>query len=120
MDVNCFNPSSLLQKAEAMDFLNLGQFGSGDCGAFWSEAGPTSPWEMHPDCDELLHIIEGKVEVEILPEDGSAAVSKTVSAGDFIVIPQNCWHRQIMLEKTKELFVTPGPTLHSSAEDPRI
>jgi mannose-6-phosphate isomerase-like protein (cupin superfamily) len=54
----------------------LASFNEGGSGAFWSEAGGPSPWQMHPDCDEMLEIFEGSGEVEVLPEDGSTALKK--------------------------------------------
>jgi quercetin dioxygenase-like cupin family protein len=67
----------------------------------------------------MLHILEGEAEVEILPLDGGAAEKTLVPAGSFIVIPRGCWHRQTLLVRTKELYLTPGATRHSMAEDPR-
>ncbi|MFK7864663.1 MAG: cupin domain-containing protein [Pseudohongiellaceae bacterium] len=119
MNITSFDPSALLNESEQMEFLSLGAFDKGECGAFWSGPGPTSPWEMHPECDELLHVLEGKIEVEILPEDGSESITTFVHAGGFVIIPQGCWHRQTMLEKTKEFYTTPGATLHSTSDDPR-
>lgn len=119
MELNIFNPSALLSDADEMDFLSLSTFDAGETGAFWSNPGFRSPWEMHLECDELLHIIEGKIAIEVLPRNGGKGVSKTLGAGSFIVIPKGCWHRQTILEKTKEFYLTPGPTLHSEATDPR-
>ena len=120
MKIEVVNPSLRLDDAKEMDFLNLSKFDSGDTGAFWSNPGGPSPWEMHPECDELLHIIEGKVEVEILSNESGGSEAYTLTSGTFIVIPKGCWHRQNILERTKEYYVTPGPTLHSHSDDPRI
>lgn len=75
---------------------------------------------MHPECDELLQVIEGEIDVEILPVDGGSGSTNRVPAGWFIVIPQGCWHRQTLLATTRELYLTPGPTAHSDAPDPRL
>lgn len=120
MELTTFDPSALLNSAGEMEFSNLAQFNEGEVGAFWTNPGAMSPWEMHPDCDELLHVLEGKIEVEVLPLGSGEGVSKILEAGTFIVIPKGCWHRQQMLERTKELYLTPGPTLHSDADDPRL
>ena len=119
MKIEVVNPSEELDNANEMDFLEFSKFNSGGSGAFWSNAGGLSPWEMHPECDELLHVIEGKVEIEILPEVSGDGQLIMLTAGSFIVVPRGCWHRQSILEKTKEYYVTPGPTLHSQADDPR-
>lgn len=120
MKIEVINPSLQLDSAEEMEFLDLPRFDSGATGAFWASAGGKSPWEMHPDCDELLHIIEGKVELEILPKGSGASSVSILNQGTFIVVPKGCWHRQKILERTKEYYVTPGPTLHSHSDDPRI
>jgi mannose-6-phosphate isomerase-like protein (cupin superfamily) len=76
-----------------------------------------SPWERHPDGDELLHVLEGKVEVTVLTEGG--AVEQPVSAGSIFVIPRGLWHRQFARSTVLQFGATPGRTEHSTAEDPR-
>ncbi len=102
-----------------MDFRDLCEFDDGSGGVFWSSEGGPSPWEMHPDCDELLHVIEGEIEVEVLPSAGGEAVSATVRSGCYLVVPKGCWHRQCLRSKSTEFYLTPGRTLHSQSEDPR-
>lgn len=102
-----------------MEFRELASFNEGGVGVFWSEAGGPSPWEMHPACEEMLQVLEGEIEVEILPEDGGPGEKTVVSEGEFIVIPRRCWHRQRLLKRTKELYLTPGSSEHSMEEDPR-
>lgn len=113
------DPAAVADTLGEMEFHKLADFDSGHAGVFWSEAGGPSPWEMHPECDELLHVIAGAIRVEVLPLEGGAGVSTEVPAGSFLVVPRGCWHRQILLGRTKEYYVTPGPTLHSDAADPR-
>ena len=121
MELKVFDPSLQLDSVNEMEFLDLAKFGSGGIGAFWSSADDDrSPWEMHPDCDELLHVMEGKIEVEVLPSKGGESSTTIIPAGSFIVIPQGCWHRQRILEKTREFYLTPGPTRHSFFDDPRL
>jgi quercetin dioxygenase-like cupin family protein len=74
-----------------------------------------TPWERHAE-DELLHIIEGEVEVTIL--GAGTRVNGTARAGQALVVPRNCWHRQHARVTTTLLFVT-GTTDTSTAEDPR-
>lgn len=120
LEIHVSKPGEVVARLREMEFHQLADFNGGHIGVFWSEAGGPSPWEMHPECDELLHVIDGEIEVEILPrkakEEGQTA---SVTAGSFIIIPCGCWHRQTMRARTKEMYLTPGPTEHSSAEDPR-
>ena len=120
LKIEVVNPSQELDRAEEMTFLSFPGFGSGGTGAFWSGAGGISPWEMHPDCDELLHVMEGEVDVEVLPADGGEACMATVRSGCFLIVPRGCWHRQYIRKKSSEFYVTPGQTLHSQSEDPRL
>lgn len=120
MKIEVVNPSLELVNSKEMEFLDLQKFNTGGTGAFWTEAGGRSPWEMHPESDELLHIIEGKIEIEILPIDSGQSTILTLSTGEFIVVPKDCWHRQKILERVKEYYVTPGSTLHSQSTDPRL
>jgi hypothetical protein len=55
-------------------------------GVFWAGAGGPSPWERHPECDELLQILDGEIEVEILPPESDHAGTKVrVPTGSFVV-----------------------------------
>lgn len=119
MAVDSIHPHSIAGSLSEMEFRELASFNEGGVGVFWSEAGGPSPWEMHPDCEEMLQILEGEVEVEILPEDGGVGEKTVVSEGELIVIPRRCWHRQTLLKRTKELYLTPGASEHSMKDDPR-
>jgi mannose-6-phosphate isomerase-like protein (cupin superfamily) len=76
-----------------------------------------SPWERHPDGDELLHVLEGKVEISVLTDGG--AVQQPVSAGSIFVVPRGLWHRQFSKGSVLQFGATPGRTEHSTAADPR-
>lgn len=119
MKLQVFDPQAIAQETREMEFKELCHFNDGGGGVFWSSAGAHSPWEMHPDCDELLHVAEGEIEVEVLPSDGSEGVLATVQAGSYLVVPRGCWHRQRLNEKSTEFYLTPGRTLHSQSADPR-
>ncbi len=75
-----------------------------------------TPWEHHPDADELLYVLEGAVDVTVLTDDG--AVVTPVSAGSVFVVPRGLWHRQHARERAGLLFAT-GATDISWADDPR-
>ena len=119
MKLQVFDPRAVAKETDEMNFRDLCEFGDGGGGVFWSSEGGPSPWEMHPDCDELLHVIDGEIEVEVLPSDGGEIVGATIKAGCYIVVPRGCWHRQYLRTKSTEFYLTPGRTLHSQSEDPR-
>lgn len=105
-----------LRGLRELEFRMLSRFNRGSLGVFWSSGG-TSPWERHPDDDELLHPLEGEVDVEVLTDDGP--VVTTVRAGSVFVVPRGLWHRHRHRGPLKELYLTPGPSEHSAADDPR-
>jgi quercetin dioxygenase-like cupin family protein len=78
-----------------------------------------TPWECHPDGDELLHVLDGEVQVELLTEAGP--VCRTVGPGSAFVVPRGLWHRQTTGADVTLLFATPvDGTLNSWADDPRV
>jgi mannose-6-phosphate isomerase-like protein (cupin superfamily) len=90
--------------------LWLGRFGS-------QSLGQQSPWERHPDGEELLHVLEGAVQVGLLLDSGLASVR--LDAGSIFVVPAGVWHSHTALAPTIEFGATPGRSEHSTADDPR-
>ena len=117
--MSAIDPAKVAAGLGEMEFRELASFGDGHAGVFWSEASGPSPWEMHPDCDEMLQVLEGEIEVEVLPGSGGPSVKTRVPSGSFFVVPRGDWHRQTLLVRTKEFYLTPGPSVHSTAADPR-
>ena len=61
------------------------------------------PWEFHSSDDELLHVLAG-----------SSQLVRTLRAGDLVIIPKGCWHRNEAPEGVTMLHITPregGPPL---------
>jgi mannose-6-phosphate isomerase-like protein (cupin superfamily) len=76
------------------------------------------PWERHPGGDELLHILEGEVDVTVLTDGGP--VHEIARAGSVCVVPQGLWHRTLAQAAVTLLYMTPAEgNEHSFAEDPR-
>lgn len=62
--------------------------------------------EMHPDGDEILYLISGKVRVVFVNGD---AEDVDVHPGDGLVIPKGVWHRVDIIEPCQIVYLTPGP-----------
>ena len=78
-----------------------------------------TPWERHPDGDELLLTLDGEVEVTTLTDDGP--VTRKLRAGEAFVCPQGLWHRQFAEKSVSMLYGTPIDTSETSmADDPRF
>ena len=96
-------------------FATLASFRDGAifAGSFSGE----SPWERHRNGDELVHILAGRTTVTIIIDD--EARDFEMSAGMLVVVPQGCWHRFQSPEGVTVLTMTPQPTEHTVADDPR-
>ncbi len=64
-------------------------------------------WEMHPAGDELLYQLTGSSSV-VLECEGGAESNVEISAGRACVVPRGTWHRLVVREAGRMLFVTPG------------
>ena len=67
---------------------------------------PPHNGERHPDGDEFILILSGRVTVtlESAPND-----SLELGPGDACIIPKGEWHRVHLLQPTRLLHITPGP-----------
>lgn len=68
---------------------------------------PPHGGEMHPDADEFLFLLSGRIRVRL--ELPGADREVEVSAGQGIVVPQGTWHQIHVDEPGQLLNVTPGP-----------
>jgi mannose-6-phosphate isomerase-like protein (cupin superfamily) len=89
-----------------------------DCAVGAVRFSGVPPWERHPSGDELLHVLDGNVEVSLFAPEGRIEV--LLEAGSVFVIPRGLWHRSCPRGAASILFVTPTRDgEHSWAEDPR-
>ena len=63
--------------------------------------------EMHPDGDEILFLISGRIEV-VLEQDGTERTIE-VTAGQAVVVPKGVWHRVLPREPGQLVHITPRP-----------
>lgn len=62
--------------------------------------------EMHPDGDEILYLVAGRVRIELENDDRQELV---MTVGDAVVVPRGVWHRVRILEPATIVYLTPGP-----------
>ena len=62
--------------------------------------------EMHPDGDEVLYLVSGKIRIVFLD---SADEDVVVQPGGGLVVPKGTWHRVDILEPSQIVYLTPGP-----------
>lgn len=62
--------------------------------------------EIHPDGDEILYVISGRLRVT---GDSEPEAAVELGPGDACIVAKGEWHRVRVLEPTRLVHVTPGP-----------
>jgi len=62
--------------------------------------------EVHPDGDEILYVVSGRLRVTGESDPNSPI---ELHAGDACIVPKGEWHQVHVLEKTQLIHITPGP-----------
>ncbi len=88
-----------------------------DGGIFGGSFSGESQWERHEQGDEIVHVLDGAATLTVMTDDGPQSFEMT--AGKLIVIPQGCWHLFRAPQGVTIMTVTPQPTEHIRADDPR-
>ncbi|MBX2867733.1 MAG: cupin domain-containing protein [Acidiferrobacterales bacterium] len=70
-----------------------------------------SEWERHAQGDEIVYVLEGETTLVLLMAD--VEEKYLLQSGEFIVVPQNTWHRFETPNGVKVMTATPQPTDHS-------
>ncbi|MFD5180269.1 cupin domain-containing protein [Nocardia sp. NPDC058379] len=112
------DPLALATALPPFDFRPITAFNDGEFCVFHGDGLASSDWELHPDTDELLMVLRGSVTVEILTDTDRHRIPLT--AGQFAIVPKGHWHRHLDVDHLVEMFYTPGTTIESTAEDPRV
>jgi quercetin dioxygenase-like cupin family protein len=74
-------------------------------------------WERHPAGEEILTLLSGEMEL-ILDMDGGEQRA-VLKAGQTFIVPRGIWHRALVREPGRLMFVTPGAgTEHRRVERP--
>ena len=65
---------------------------------------PPHNGEMHPDGDEILYVISGKLKVI---SDTSETI--VLGPGEACIVKKGEWHKVELIEKAQLIHITPGP-----------
>ncbi|SLN69434.1 cupin domain-containing protein [Oceanibacterium hippocampi] len=87
------------------------------CGIYAGSFEGESAWERHSNGDEFVQVIAGETLLTILTDAGRAELR--LGAGMVTMVPRGCWHKFQSPAGVTVLTMTPTPTDHSMAEDPR-
>ena len=68
---------------------------------------PPHGGERHPDGDELLFLVSGRVTLH-LEEDGEERLVD-LGPGEAFIVPRGVWHRVVLSEPSQLVHITPGP-----------
>lgn len=68
--------------------------------------GPWDHWEMHPEGDEIVHIVLGHLDFTI--DDGTTTHTLHVATGQSVVVPAGTWHTADTTTPTQALHITYG------------
>ncbi|HZU73652.1 MAG TPA: cupin domain-containing protein [Acidimicrobiales bacterium] len=68
---------------------------------------PPHAGEMHPDADELLFLVSGRIRLRLELEGGHRHVA--VGPGQAVVVPKGVWHLISIEEQGQLIHITPGP-----------
>lgn len=63
-------------------------------------------WERHPAGEEILTLLSGEMELVLDMEGGEQRT--VLKAGETFIVPRGTWHRGIVREAGRLMFVTPG------------
>jgi mannose-6-phosphate isomerase-like protein (cupin superfamily) len=71
--------------------------------------GERDEWELHPDQDELLYLVEGATDVLLRDDPGDASGERVIPlvGGAACLVPRGTWHRQVVREPSLLLFLSP-------------
>jgi mannose-6-phosphate isomerase-like protein (cupin superfamily) len=105
-------PADIAHGDPELAFNRFVAFNDGHFGVFRASGASAGPWEMHPDTDELLHVLEGSVTIELFGDGGNQSIPLT--AGSLVVVPRGRWHRHVDAVNLVELYHTPGQSLSSN------
>lgn len=62
--------------------------------------------EVHPDGDEILYVISGRIRVT---GDSEPEAALELGPGEACIIPKGEWHLVSLIEPTQLIHITPGP-----------
>ena len=100
----------------AFSELGVGDFR--DCAVYLGSFDGNAGWERHMKGDELVQVISGATEFDIIIDDQKQTLELDV--GMLLVVPQGRWHRFRSEKGVTVLAVTPRKDeQHTFVDDPR-
>lgn len=83
---------------------------------FAESEGSWGHWEMHPNGEEVVLLLAGRVDF-VSEVEGGELCQPLRSAGEYVVVPRGTWHRAEVKQPSRLLFITAGEgTQHRQAK----
>lgn len=99
-------------------FRSLGKGDFKDAAIYFGGFDGNAGWERHPLGEELVHVIAGSTEFDIIVGDEIETLQ--LSAGNLVIVPKACWHRFRSSDGVTVMTATPkGEEPHMFVDDPR-
>lgn len=90
-----------------------------DGGIFGGSFSGESQWERHQQGDEIVYILDGATTLTLIADEADEPQALEMTAGMMVVIPQGCWHLFQAPLGVTIMTVTPQPTEHLPADNPK-
>ena len=90
--------------------LVSGKIGTGDGRllSLFAFEKPWDSWEIHPNGDEIVLLLEGEAEMSLERKDGKTEIVRLEKPGSFVLIERGTWHTARTGVPTRMLFLTDG------------
>ena len=76
--------------------------------------GDWGSWEMHPNGDEFVYLLDGDIEFQLETIEG--VVARRITGRGAVVVPRGVWHTAKVFRPSRMFFITMGAgTEHRAA-----
>ncbi|MBW8846856.1 MAG: cupin [Burkholderiales bacterium] len=68
--------------------------------------GDWGSWEMHPDGEEFVYLLQGDIEFQLETVEG--VVAQRITGRGAVVVPRGVWHTAKVFQPSRMFFITMG------------
>ena len=68
--------------------------------------GDWGNWEMHPNGDEFVYLLDGDIEFQLETIEG--VIAQRISGRGAVVVPRGVWHTAKVFKPSRMFFITMG------------
>src|SRR5271154_4033776 len=98
LSVNAPKPGLVIRAQPSVEFLPVELDGRHVGVLAVDSPGVRDEWEMHPEQDELLYLLDGAIDIFLRADLGKSEEDRLhVEEGQACLIPKGMWHRQVVI-----------------------